>query len=562
MKKKILWLTFLLSTLIIVLIFSACIGIMFSTEEKTIKKQLVNQTLAVAELYSGDFSHLKNISDNSDVRITAMSADGTVLFESDTTVALENHLTRPEVQAAINGAPKIFSRRSASLDEKMLYYAVSGNNGIILRLSVKSTQVSKVFTPSIPYIISSFVLALIISYVLASLLSKYFTKKLDSVSQSLRSLNNGNYKPISTNMNEPELYSIFTEMKAVFKNTERYIKIQQAGQIKLDFILNNVKQGIVAIDSRKKVVQINTPALAFFEHDASIVDKNLIYLIDNPILHEKIINSINNNEDASFDMPMQNKHFSFLLRKLDDSAIADDIAYILLIDDLSEEKLFIQQKSDFFANASHELKTPLTSMQGLSELMLAKGDLSPQNEKYALRISEESKRMNRLILDMLKLSKLEKHAESAISVCVDLKEVCEDVIADIAIQTAQKNITVTLSGEGTIMSDQKNIEELVSNIFSNAISYNVDNGKVDISILKREQTVILTISDTGIGIPKEDIPRLCERFFRVNKSRSKKSGGTGLGLAIVKHICGALGATLDIQSEEGVGTTISVIFNS
>ena len=163
---------------------------------------------------------------------------------------------------------------------------------------------------------------------------------------------------------------------------------------------------------------------------------------------------------------------------------------------------------------------------------------------------------------MLKLSKLENGEETELILAdVNLREIAEEVLAELSSKLAEKNITATITGNATVVADSKKIFELVENLCSNAINYNKDNGKIMVSIVEETDVVELKVSDTGIGIEKENIPRLCERFYRVDKSRSKKTGGTGLGLAIVKHICALYNAELSIESDVGIGTTITVVFN-
>ena len=221
-----------------------------------------------------------------------------------------------------------------------------------------------------------------------------------------------------------------------------------------------------------------------------------------------------------------------------------------------------KQKSDFFANASHELKTPVAVMQGLSEILLTKETLDDGSKKQVDRIHKESLRLASLISDMLKLSKLENGEETELVLAdVNLRETVEEVLAELSTKLVEKNITATVTGNATVVADSKKIFELVENLCSNAINYNKDNGKITVSIVEETDGVELKVSDTGIGIEKENIPRLCERFYRVDKSRSKKTGGTGLGLAIVKHICALYDADLSIESDVGIGTTITVVFN-
>ena len=171
--------------------------------------------------------------------------------------------------------------------------------------------------------------------------------------------------------------------------------------------------------------------------------------------------------------------------------------------------------------------------------------------------------MGSLIGDMLKLSKLERAetVEDMVLTTVDLRLVCDEVICELSNEMSQKNISYRISGNGAVVADPKKIFELVANLCTNAVNYNKENGSIEITIADTEKQTLLRVKDTGIGIEKEHIPRLCERFYRVDKSRSKKTGGTGLGLAIVKHICALYDAELSIESEINVGTTVSVGFN-
>ena len=201
-------------------------------------------------------------------------------------------------------------------------------------------------------------------------------------------------------------------------------------------------------------------------------------------------------------------------------------------------------------------------MQGLSELLLSKDTLDDGSKKQVDRIHKESLRLASLFSDMLKLSKLENGEETELVLAdVNLRETVEEVLAELSTKLVEKNITATVTGNATVVADSKKIFELVENLCSNAIYYNKDNGKITVSIVEETDGVELKVSDTGIGIEKENIPRLCERFYRVDKSRTKKTGGTGLGLAIVKHICALYDADLSIESDVGIGTTITVVFN-
>lgn len=227
---------------------------------------------------------------------------------------------------------------------------------------------------------------------------------------------------------------------------------------------------------------------------------------------------------------------------------------------LDAEKELVRQKEEFFANASHELKTPLTAMVGLTELILTR-DTDPTTHRQTERIHKESLRLSELISDMLKLSRLETEKDNVTNVSVAVDEVAKEVLAELSEAISAKNICAKVIGKATVMAEEKRIYEILQNLCSNAVNYNVQNGSLDIILEETEESATICVRDSGIGISEENIPHLCERFYRVDKSRSKKTGGTGLGLAIVKHICALYNAHFTIKSKLGEGTEVTVVFD-
>ncbi len=226
---------------------------------------------------------------------------------------------------------------------------------------------------------------------------------------------------------------------------------------------------------------------------------------------------------------------------------------------LEAEKELARQKEEFFANASHELKTPLTAMVGLTELILSR-NTDEITRRQTERIHKETLRLSELISDMLKLSMLENTKENEIGAFTAVRDVAEEVLAELSESIEAKSITYTLRGEASVAVDEKRIYEILQNLVSNAINYNKQNGSLEILLEESDSSSSITVRDSGIGISEENIPHLCERFYRVDKSRSKKTGGTGLGLAIVKHICALYNAKFTIKSKLGEGTEVTVIF--
>ena len=223
-----------------------------------------------------------------------------------------------------------------------------------------------------------------------------------------------------------------------------------------------------------------------------------------------------------------------------------------------QRKELSRQKSVFFANASHELKTPLTSVQGLSEVLLSRTDENSPDYKYIKRIYTESVRLHNIVMDMLYISKLESREVARNREKVSLRNVIEDSTQAYKDEIAAKEITVSSEGDAVVEGDDHNLYECFNNIIGNAVHYNKQGGNIKVTLSQDETDAIVSVEDSGIGIAEEHLPYICERFYRVDKSRSKQTGGTGLGLSIVKHIVALYGGTLDIKSEVGRGTTVTV----
>ena len=392
--------------------------------------------------------------------------------------------------------------------------------------------------------------------------AKETKKRAEEVKNSLQSISQGHYRPIKTDSKNPEMYAIYNEINELADGFLNTMRASDAERKKLNFVLNNVSQCILAVDENNVVKIMNAPAKKLFSRDDSFVGRDLYFAVSDAKLLSKIVQALKNGP-SSFEYRMDDKYLLVDICRTE-GGIHDEITDIIIISDVSSEKLAAKQRSDFFSNAGHELKTPLTSIQGLTELLLVKIDPESSAYKYAQRIHNEAERLGSLVMDMLKLSNIEnlqslKAAEESATE-VELSDIAAEVIEALEAEAAKKNLTVRLEGKGTVLADPRKIYEIINNLYSNAVNYNVLNGSIKVSIEKTDEGTVLKVADTGIGIDKKHIPRLCERFYRVDKSRSKKTGGTGLGLAIVKHVCALYGAELNISSEEGVGTTVTVVF--
>ena len=415
--------------------------------------------------------------------------------------------------------------------------------------------------------IASLAAAIVITAVVAVLLcshrfkKRYFVK-LDEVKTSLESVSEGKYKPITTADGNTENISLVAEINDI---SERFVKAMRASEeerVKANYVLDNVSQSIIALDGNDVIRIMNAPARKLLSCDENLIGRDLYFAVSDAEFLSALITALKDGT-TKLGYKLGDRYLSVNVVKTD-SGIMDEISSIIIISDVSAEKLAAKQRSDFFSNAGHELKTPLTSIQGLTELLLDKTQADSPEYKYAERIHREAERLGALVMDMLRLSDIENiqfmRGAGEPVVAVDLKEVADEVVSSLEPEAEKKELAVTVTGDGTIFADQKKIFEIVTNLVSNAVNYNKQKGRVDVTITDNTQSVALKIADTGIGIEKKHIPRLCERFYRVDKSRSKTTGGTGLGLAIVKHVCAIYEAKLDIESVFGEGTAVTVTF--
>jgi len=576
MKKRIFLQIFLLSTVCILMMFGYGVVAVRANSRMIIQERLEEETKLACSLVktTDDFNAFSDYYNDNALRVTIIDLEGNVLFESDTKSPLENHFDREEIKNAIKDAPEAVERYSATFGCKMTYYALktelSDGTKIVLRMAMKSSHINSYFVITLPILCVVMCIAVGFSLVFSEIISKKVTSKITDVGKSLKSLNEGNYEPIKTDSGEPELYSVLNEINELNSSTLDHIRKETEERNKLNAVLENVVQGILAIGKDKKIIFANKSVMRIFGcsclkrgkkeggGSADIAGNDLVFLIDDLGLRDLIASHIGENYVGEYSY--DGKDLSVVMKAVS-GVNGNDECSIVIFTDITKEKEMARQKSDFFANASHELKTPVAVMQGLSELLMAK-DLDEGSQKQVERIHKESLRLASLISDMLELSRLESGEKSEMATAeVDLKEICNEVINELSPKINEKGITATVSGGGVINGDGKKIYELVENLCSNAVNYNVEKGKIDVEIKDDGNTVTLKISDTGIGIDKENMPRLCERFYRVDKSRSKKTGGTGLGLAIVKHICALHGASLFIDSDLGAGTTVSVVFD-
>ncbi len=565
MKRKIFYKVLAASLVCVFLMFAFGIVAVNMNTENIVNERLKEEAELAAALLDerNDFSVFNKYSDNLELRITIFDLAGNTLYESDTKAELENHSDREEIKNALAGTPNTVERYSETFKCDMSYYAtktaLADGTEVILRLAVRSSEITPYFSAIIPLFVLVLIVSLVLSFILSTLISRNVSSKVTEIGESLKSLNTGEYTPIKTDMSEPELFAVLNQINELNANIHSHIRIADGERVKLNAVLDNVSQSIIALDSAKKIVFANKSAFSLFNGTHHDIGRDLIFLIDKLEIYENI--SIHLGEDHAFTCSYNGMELSVVISKVTDGAISDEIAAILIVTDITKEKLIQKQKSDFFANASHELKTPITVMQGFSEVLMNKEGIDEPSKKQIARIYKESLRLGSLISDMLMLSKIESgEAPKSTPTSICLEDASAEIIGGFAEEIKKKGLATSIVGSASITADRNMVFELIENLISNAIKYNREGGSITVSLSETAGGATLRVKDTGIGIEKEHLPRLCERFYRVDKSHSKRIGGTGLGLAIVKHICAVIGAELSVESEFGHGSTFTVYF--
>ncbi len=565
MKKRIFLRVFVVILLSFLLIFTAGVWQVHRNSEHVTRERLYAEArfLSVMICDADDISKLTGYENEDELRLTLTDSSGKVIYDSGNgELCGADYSSRKEVASALSGVPTVTERYSDTYRCYMTYYAVSSvlddGETIVIRLSVRNDDIGEYLLMTVPFLIITFTLSIVLSVFLAKRLSEDISAKMGDVGQSLKSVNEGQYRPLDTNKSDAELNSVLCQINDLNEKTHRHIQSEITERQKLSMVLDNVAEGIIALDKDKKIIFANNSAYRIFGIGKECVGEDCAYIFDDAIINQL---DRNGNEIRKIEYSRADREYTVTMKKIKNVVPDTNVFLIVVINDVTKEKQMVKEKSDFFENASHELKTPITVIRGHSELLLSKGTLGGSEGKQVDRIYKECVRLSKLISDMLKLSQLEKSKDETEISDVDLYALCSEAVAELDKLIKEKNIDCSITGEGSVKADPDNIYELIINLCTNAVKYNKDGGKLMMYISKESNgDVTLRVQDTGIGVEKEHIPRLCERFYRVDKSRSKKTGGTGLGLAIVKHICVLYGAQLSIDSEPRVGTCVSVRF--
>lgn len=528
----------LLASLLIVL---GCLYEYFgNVQEQQLRDEL---SLAVTGVETAGRAYLDALNENHN-RLTWIAADGAVLYDAQADEeTMENHAQREEVQEALNGGEGESIRYSRTLFEKTVYCARRLSDGSVLRISVSRATMSMLAFGMLWPVCAVLAAALVLAFLLARRLAGRIVEPLNRLDLD-HPLENRTYDELA-----PLLRRISQQSHQIS------VQIRELQQKKDEFaqITANMQEGLVLLDNRGVILSINPAAEKLFHAGADAVGKELLTVDRRRELNDALACALREGH-SEIRMEQGGREYQADMSRIESQAAA--IGVVLLTFDVTERSSAERTRREFTANVSHELKTPLTAILGSAEMIEAGMVRQEDMARFVGHIHEEASRLLTLIEDIIRLSRLDEGAEP-ICEAVGLDTVVEETVRQLREKAEQNHVSLQAETEPCVLQSVPGlVREIVSNLVENAIKYNVEGGSVKVAV----KNGVLTVEDTGIGIPAEQQERVFERFYRVDKSHSRAGGGTGLGLSIVKHACAYLGAAIALQSTPGRGTVVRVTF--
>lgn len=510
---------------------------------------------------SMDLDALENIGTfKNNIRVTVVDPDGSVIYDNFTdSKNMENHASRKEIKEALNGNLGKDVRLSNTLGKDTYYYAQLMQDGNVVRISKQTESILGQFMKTVPLIL---LMSILLILVLLFLNRKLVDKLLKPIDYASEHLHRDDFSTQKLDVYD-ELSPFIRTIERKNKDIKEYIERLENKEATVSEILRNMNEGLVLIDPELKVLQLNEAAKKLFKASmqANYMDMDIVRLTRSQEVSDKLKELVKTHKASSFELMADEDSLKIYLSPIESGSALTGI--IMLVLDVNDEKKAEKLRREFSANVSHELKSPLTSISGYAEL-IKNGMVKDEDiKKFSGIIFDEAGQMLRLIENIILISKLDEKPELRCEEEVSIKETIDDVLKLYKGKIDAKNLSVECHIEEGL---KKNVplgmlSELYRNLISNAIKYNKDGGKISITVEKRADNIISKITDTGIGLEKDEIPRIFERFYMVDKGRNRNTNSTGLGLAIVKHIVEDMGGTIDVISTLGEGTTFKVIFS-
>lgn len=555
MKKKIITLVVITVIFALVIVTSCFIGLVNISTIKDAKETLAiyNECVVREDYKDSKLLSLYKFKDNL-VRFTVINKEGEVIFDNEIT-KLDNHNNRQEIIDAFKNGSGSSVRYSESLSTSMVYVATKIDDNTVIRSSVPVNSIRVFTSGTLKYYIAIILLVFVLSLFLAVKLVKIIVYPINELQKVTSKIENGDLNKRAIIYNYDEIGFLAQTFNNIADQLEIRIIDSLDKKNKLEAILESMESGVIAIDNNENIILINSYSQKLFD----LKEDNIGKKIYDCIIDYDLINFIREIPEIG---TKEIKLFHPIERELRVKKspiinyLNNSIGIVITVQDITDIKRLENMRSEFVANVSHELKTPLTSIKGFSETLRYVDDSETKN-KFLDIIDKESERLTNLINDILILSNIE-NIHKMESEYFNPGDVIENVLDMVKSQAYKKSIIIKYNDcfNSEILGSKDKFHQLAVNLIENAIKYSNENGVVKIDLTLEEQYFVFKVKDNGIGIPKNDIPRIFERFYRVDKSRSTR--GTGLGLAIVKHIVKLFNGEISVKSKVGRGSTFTV----
>ncbi|WP_010252630.1 two-component system histidine kinase PnpS [Acetivibrio cellulolyticus] len=515
----------------------------------------------IAKDFASNQNQNSSYPDNN-LRVTFIDYSGNVLGDSEADYTkMENHSTRKEIQEAIKGSIGKDIRSSTTINSDLLYMTIPVKQlKVIVRVSVPLIQLNIIDRMAWFYSILIILSALILTVFISSRIAESLIRPLNDIVHASKEISNGNYSKRILLTSNDELGQLALQFNEMASKLEKTIFNLNNKKVEVESIVENITYGIVAVDSNNKIILINPAAFDVFNMDknAKVTSDILSAHIRNNRLNLILKESVEQNSPLESEITFDEKVLLIKtspIRPKNDSL--SNSGWIISIQDITKIRKLEQLRTEFVSNVTHELKTPITSIRGFIETLKSGAINKPDvSERFLDIIDIEAERLHELINDILSLSEIENKLSDTDLESFSLKSIIDGVFEVMENIAIEKNVLLnnTVDEKILIKANRNRMKQLVLNLVDNAIKYNIPTGSVTVDAQRVGGKVVISVKDTGIGIPPDHIPRIFERFYRVDKGRSRDMGGTGLGLSIVKHIVNLYNGDIKVSSEVGKGT--------
>lgn len=534
-------------------------------------EQLLGRYMSDVSERSKIDGQLKELAAKNNLRITVIDADGVVLADSwETPATMENHRLRPEVQAAMSGnAASSIIRYSDTIKRQMIYTAIpihqDGKIVGVVRVANNLDQIDAGFAKIKAALIAALAFTSLLAIVIGVKLARMYTAPLEAITVAAKKIASGDLQERVHLHTGDELELLAHTLNTLTANLDDKINETQAEAQKLALILRYMNNAVILLDRYGRVTTANTMAREIFGITEALMGQHNIHVMGLSVLNQAVNDALRQGQNLVIDLKTMThggkRVFQVFLAPI--LATDHEISGVLTVfHDITAWREIQERQADFVANASHELSTPLTAIKGFAETLLDGALADPElSVKFITIIHTEADRMNRLVKDLLQLAKLnaQEYRQQVVMSPTAVKPLATGILQQLAPDAVRKNITLSLELADDLMvsANPDWLRQVFINLMDNGIKYTPANGVIVLTGRKELNMARFTVTDTGIGIPAQDLPLIFDRFYRVERARSRSSGGTGLGLAIVKFIVEMHGGTIEATSEPGLGATFS-----